>query len=142
MNLDYIYLYLTFKCRVIIYPEQRRGKFLPKQKVKMQKDVHVANEPVSGSQSDQPESNYTEKDSVPTFQQDDMLDLSDLGLNNTLPTEVTQEIPLDKESVDHMETAQTDSGIHLDVVPEIPVKLVSLLCPTVVLNWYHVQWGQ
>lgn len=97
----------------------------------MQKKICEASESASyslGSQSVPPEINYAEKDPIPTFQQDDVLDLSSLGFTHTLPTEATSELPLNEESVNLMEMAQSDSCIHLEGLPEIPAKLVSYWC--------------
>ncbi|KAI3458869.1 hypothetical protein Pfo_015532 [Paulownia fortunei] len=106
----------------------RTGKFQPKPKIQMHKEICEASESVSyslDSQSVPPEINYAEKDSIPAFQQDDVLDLSSLGFTHTLTTETTSELPLNEESMNLMEMARLDSGIHLEDVPEIPVKLVS-----------------
>ncbi|XP_051143247.1 uncharacterized protein LOC127259731 isoform X2 [Andrographis paniculata] len=104
--------------------EQKRGKFQPKPKIQtLQREIGEANEPVSsspGSQCVEPETNYA---GVP--QQDDMLDLSDLGFTPSLPMEVTSEVPLTEASVNQMEMTQMDTGIHPIVAPEIPAKLAS-----------------
>ncbi|KAL6572759.1 hypothetical protein OROMI_013717 [Orobanche minor] len=67
----------------------------------------------------------SEKNSIPTLQQDDILDLSSLDFTDTLPNEPTSELPLNEESSNHLEMVQLDSGIHLQDVYEIPAKLVS-----------------
>ncbi|KAK6136021.1 hypothetical protein DH2020_030231 [Rehmannia glutinosa] len=95
----------------------------------MHKEMCEASESVSyslGSQSVPNEINYAEKDSIPTFEQDDVLDLSSLDFTHTLPTEATSELPLNEESMNLLEMAQLDSGILLEEdVPEIPAKLAS-----------------
>ncbi|KAK6156293.1 hypothetical protein DH2020_010541 [Rehmannia glutinosa] len=95
----------------------RKGKFQPKPKIQMHKEMCEASESVSyslGSQSVPNEINYAEKDSIPTFEQDDVLDLSSLDFTHTLPTEATSELPLNEESMNLLEMAQLDSGIHLE----------------------------
>ncbi|KAL6514882.1 hypothetical protein OROGR_020461 [Orobanche gracilis] len=67
----------------------------------------------------------SEKNSIPTLQQDDILDLSSLDFTDTLPNEPTSELPLNEESSNLMEMVQLDPGIHLQDVYEIPAKLVS-----------------
>ncbi|KAL6574356.1 hypothetical protein OROHE_001260 [Orobanche hederae] len=67
----------------------------------------------------------SEKNSIPTLQQDDILDLSSLDFTDTLPNEPTSELPLNEESSNLLEMVQLDSGIHLQDVYEIPAKLVS-----------------
>ncbi|KAK6145574.1 hypothetical protein DH2020_022394 [Rehmannia glutinosa] len=107
----------------------REGKFQPKPKIQMHKEMREASESVSyslGSQSVPNEINYAEKDSIPTFEQDDVLDLSSLDFTHNLPTEATSELPLNEEFMNLLEMAQLDSGIHLEEdVPEIPAKLAS-----------------
>ncbi|KAK6145602.1 hypothetical protein DH2020_022422 [Rehmannia glutinosa] len=107
----------------------RKGKFQPKPKIQMHKEMCEASKSVSyslGSQSVPNEINYAGKDSIPTFEQDDVLDLSSLDFTHTLPTEATSEPLLNEESMNLLEMAQLDSGIHLEEdVPEIPAKLAS-----------------
>ncbi|KAL0427929.1 UNVERIFIED_CONTAM: hypothetical protein Slati_2967700 [Sesamum latifolium] len=105
----------------------RTGKFQPK-KLQMHEVICKAPESLSGSlgsQSVPPEISYAEKDFSPTFQQDDVLDLSSLGFTHTLPTEVSSELPLNEESLNLTEMTQLDSGIPLECPPEIPAKLAS-----------------
>ncbi|KAK4433161.1 Transcription factor TFIIIB component B'' [Sesamum alatum] len=106
----------------------RTGKFQPKPKIQMHEEIFKATESLScslGSQSVPPEISYAEKDFSPTFQQDDVLDLSSLGFTHTLPTEASSELPLNEESINLMEMTQLDSGIPLESPPEIPAKLAS-----------------
>ncbi|KAL2227689.1 UNVERIFIED_CONTAM: Transcription factor TFIIIB component B [Sesamum indicum] len=106
----------------------RTGKFQPKPKLQMHEVICKPAESLScslGSQSFPPEISYTEKDFSPTFQQDDVLDLSSLGFTHTLPTEASSELPLNEESMNLTEMTQLDSGIPLECPPEIPAKLAS-----------------
>ncbi|KAL0322132.1 UNVERIFIED_CONTAM: hypothetical protein Scaly_2509600 [Sesamum calycinum] len=106
----------------------RTGKFQPKPKLQMHEVIYKPTESLScslGSQSVPPEISYAEKDFSPTFQQDDVLDLSSLGFTHTLPTEASSELPLNEESMNLTEMSQLDSGIPLECPPEIPAKLAS-----------------
>ncbi|KAL0317244.1 UNVERIFIED_CONTAM: Transcription factor TFIIIB component B'' [Sesamum angustifolium] len=105
----------------------RTGKFQPKPKLQMHEVIYKPTESLScslGSQSVPPEISYAEKDFSPTFQQDDVLDLSSLGFTHTLPTEASSELPLNEESMNLTEMYQLDSGIPLECPPEIPAKLI------------------
>lgn len=111
--------------------EHKTGEFLPKPKMQMHKEIHEASESTSfslGPQSVLPEIGYAEQDSIPSFQQDDVLDLSSLGFTNTLPAEATSGLHLNEESMNPMEMSQLDSDINLEGLQEIPAKLVSYLC--------------
>ncbi|XP_011093303.1 transcription factor TFIIIB component B''-like isoform X1 [Sesamum indicum] len=104
----------------------RTGKFQPKPKLQMHEVKPAESLSCSlGSQSVPPEISYAEKDFSPTFQQDDVLDLSSLGFTHTLPTEASSELPLNEESMNLTEMTQLDSGIPLECPPEIPAKLAS-----------------
>ncbi|XP_073151261.1 uncharacterized protein [Henckelia pumila] len=108
--------------------DKRTGKFHPKPKKKTQEICQGRIESVSNPfcpQQISPEINFANKEPLPAFDHEDVLDLSSIGFAPVIPADDTSELPVNDGSMNLMETNQFVSGIHMDSVPEIPAKLAS-----------------
>lgn len=72
-----------------------------------------------------PEINFANKEPLPAFEHEDVLNLSSIGFTPAIPVDATSELPVDDVSTNLMEMNQLVSGIHVDSGPEIPAKLVN-----------------
>ncbi|XP_073299711.1 uncharacterized protein [Primulina huaijiensis] len=113
---------------LITRSDKRTGKFHPKPKMKMQEMCRGRFEAVSSPfcpQQVSPEINFANKEPLPAFDQEDVLDLSSIGFTPAIPADATSELPVTDGSMNLKETNQLVSGIHLDSMPKIPAKLAS-----------------
>ncbi|KAA8544721.1 hypothetical protein F0562_019575 [Nyssa sinensis] len=127
-----------FPIEPILNSGKRGGKFQPKPKVQIDKEkpsTSIRNpdavESISCPQDAQSVPSGTDcmdGGSISAFSPYDVIDFSSLRFDDSVPTDPTSELPVNREPTNLMDTSQSDAailGIHLEAVPEIPGKIVS-----------------